>query len=252
LNTNKLISRAEPRFNGKNASPGGLDLTIPSGSNQINAWLIPNSKDAVYADWLIIFSHGNAGNITHRQDLYQTWLDLGFNILAYDYRGYGNSTGHPSERGTYEDHKSVLKWALDNQWKKERILLLGKSLGGGVASEIARDNQVAGLILHSTFTSIPDVGAELVSLFTRPSHIKHSTQHSIQNLTSESTCPYLHSPEDTLIQFHHAQRNFQAANAPKWLYEISGDHNDSEWERRESLKTGVIHIHAILNSGQLS
>ena len=85
-----------------NASSDGMDLMIPSGpKHQVNAWLIPNSKEAVYADWLIIFSHGNAGNISHRQDLYQTWINLGFNILAFDYRGYGKSTGSPSESGTY-------------------------------------------------------------------------------------------------------------------------------------------------------
>ena len=66
--------------------------------------------------------------MTHRQDFYQTWLNLGFNILAYDYRGFGSSTGSPSEAGTYEDLRSVKKWASNKHWKKERILLLGKSL----------------------------------------------------------------------------------------------------------------------------
>ena len=224
----------------KNASPQGVNLTVSSGQNlQINAWFIPCSEDAIYADWLIVFSHGNAGNMTHRQDFYQTWLNLGFNILAYDYRGFGSSTGSPSEAGTYEDLRSVLKWASNKHWKKERILLLGKSLGGGVASEIAKDNQMAGLILHSTFTSIPDLGAELFPLL--PVRLISSIRHDTRSRLAQVQMPVLilHSHDDTLIRFHHAQRNFEAANEPKWLHEISGNHNDSEWERLQSLQTGV-------------
>lgn len=237
----------------KNASLEGIDLTIPSGpKNMINAWLIPNTKDAVYADWLIVFSHGNAGNITHRQDLYQTWLHLGFNILAYDYRGYGKSTGLPSEAGTYEDLTSVLKWALENGWQRERILLLGKSLGGGVASEIAHKNKIAGLILHSTFTSIPGAGAELfpflpVSLI---STIRHDTRSKLPQV--KVPVLILHSPEDTLIRFHHAQQNYEAANEPKWLHEISGNHNDSEWDRRASLQIGMDTFMNSLSSGSFT
>ncbi|MDC0325608.1 alpha/beta hydrolase [bacterium] len=224
----------------KDASSGALDLTIPSGKkHQINAWLIPNSNEAVYGDWLIIFSHGNAGNITHRQDLYQTWLALGFNLLAYDYRGYGKSTGTPSESGSYEDLRSVLNWALENGWNKDRILLLGKSLGGGVGSEIAKENQVAGLLLHSTFTSIPDVGAELFPFL--PVRIISAIRHDTASKLPHIKIPVLilHSPADTLIRFHHAEMNFKAANEPKMLREITGDHNDSEWERRASLKIAV-------------
>lgn len=224
----------------KDASPNALDLTIPSGKkHQVNAWLIPNSNDAAYGDWLVIFSHGNAGNITHRQDLYQTWLGLGFNLLAYDYRGYGLSTGRPSESGIYEDLRAALKWALENEWKKERILLLGKSLGGGVVSEIAKENQVAGLLLHSTFTSIPDVGAELFPFL--PVRLISAIRHDTASKLPHIKIPVLilHSPEDSLIHFHHAERNFEVANEPKMLREITGDHNDSEWERRASLKTAV-------------
>ena len=212
----------------KDASQNALDLTIPSGnSHQLNAWLLPNSEDAAYAEWLIVFSHGNAGNITHRQDLYQTWLNLGFNLLAYDYKGYGKSTGRPSESGTYEDLRAVVKWALENGWKKERILLLGKSLGGGVASEIAKENEVAGLLLHSTFTSIPDVGAELFPFL--PVRLISTIQHDTASKLTSIQIPVLilHSREDSLIRFHHAQRNFEIAHAPKMLREITGDHNDS-------------------------
>ncbi len=224
----------------KDASPAAQDLMIQTGGKDtINAWMIPCPSGAKYEDWLIVFSHGNAGNITHRQDLYQTWLDLGFNMLAYDYRGYGKSDGRPSEKNTYEDLSAVLSWAVENGWNQDRILLMGKSLGGGVASELAMKNEWAGLILHSTFTSIPDVGSELFPFL--PVKLISTIRHDTNSKLASIHIPLLilHSPEDNLIRFRHAEQNFKAANEPKMLHPITGDHNDSEWERRASLKAGI-------------
>lgn len=221
-------------------SPDGLDFQVLSGGRyHLQTWFLPAKPEAAYKDWLIILAHGNAGNISHRQSLYQTWLHLGFNVLTFDYRGYGKSEGRPSEAGTYEDLRAINAWALEQGYPPKRILLLGKSLGGGVASEVAKDGNTAGLILHSTFTSIPDVGAELFPFLPVRllSTIRHDTQATLRKL--KVPVLILHSPEDSLIQFHHAKRNFEAARSPKWLFEISGDHNDSEWERVRSLEPGV-------------
>lgn len=221
-------------------SPDGLEFQVLSGGRyQVQAWLLPAARGAAYQDWLVIFAHGNAGNISHRQSFYQTWLHLGFNVLAFDYRGYGASEGRPSESGTYEDLRSVLDWALKNGFPQERILLLGKSLGGGVASEVAGDGNSAGLILHSTFTSIPDIGAELFPFLPVRwlATILHDTYGKLHDL--QQPVLILHSRSDSLISFHHAERNYSAAQSPKWLFEISGDHNDDEWERVTSLEPAV-------------
>lgn len=221
-------------------SPAGLDFQVLSGGKyQLRAWFLPAHQEGAYKDWLLVFAHGNAGNLGHRQTFYQTWLHLGFNVLTFDYRGYGDSEGIPSESGTYEDLRSVVDWALKNGFPRERIVLLGKSLGGGVASEVAKDGNSAGLILHSTFTSIPDVGAELFPFLPVRwiSTIRHDTLTKLPRL--HQPVMILHSPSDSLIKFHHAKRNYAAARSPKWLFEIPGDHNDDEWERVRSLEPAV-------------
>ena len=221
-------------------SPDGLDFQVLSGGRyHLQTWFMPATPEAAYKDWVLILAHGNAGNLSHRQSLYQTWLHLGFNVLTFDYRGYGSSEGRPSEAGTYEDLRAVMAWAQDKGYSRERIVLLGKSLGGGVVSEVAKDGNAAGLILHSTFTSIPDVGAELFPFLPVRllSTIRHDTCAKLHEL--ELPVLILHSPEDSLIQFHHAERNFEAARIPKWLREISGDHNDPEWERVRSLEPAI-------------
>lgn len=221
-------------------SPDGLEFQVTSGGkHQIQAWFLPAHNEASYKDWLVVFAHGNAGNISHRQSFYQTWLQLGFNLLAFDYRGYGLSEGRPSESGTYADLRAVVDWAMENGFPRERIVLLGKSLGGGVASEAAKDGQSAGLILHSTFTSIPELGAELFPFL--PVRLISTIRHDTHSKLPDIKCPVmiLHSPSDSLIKFHHAERNFAAADSPKWLFEISGDHNDDEYERITSLDPAV-------------
>lgn len=221
-------------------SPDGVEFQVLSaGRYLLQSWFLPAIPEAAYKDWLLILAHGNAGNISHRQSLYQTWLHLGFNVLSFDYRGYGKSEGRPSEAGTYEDLRAVVTWALQNGYSRDRILLLGKSLGGGVASEVAKDGNTAGLILHSTFTSIPDVGAELFPFLPvrLVSTIQHDTHSKLRAL--HQPVLILHSPEDSLIPFHHAKRNYEAAGSPKWLCEISGDHNDAEWERVKSLEPAI-------------
>ncbi|MDC0267869.1 alpha/beta hydrolase [bacterium] len=212
---------------------------LSGGRHPITAWWIPSLEKASYAEWLIIFSHGNQGNISHRQDFYRTWLHLGFNILAYDYQGYGKSQGKPSEQGSYQDLRTMVDWALANGYPKNRILLLGKSLGGGVAAEVAQDNQVAGLILHSTFTSILDVGLERFPAL--PVRALCSIRYETITKLPHIRLPVLilHSHDDSLIDYRHAVKNFSAATGSKWLKPVTGGHNESEWSRLPSLLKGV-------------
>lgn len=230
----RLVSTIE-----ETASNGRAFHILSGGRHQIQAWFLPAHDGAKHADWLLIFAHGNAGNISHRQSVYQSWLHLGFNLLAFDYRGYGTSEGRPSEPGTYEDLRAVVDWALENGYTKDRVILLGKSLGGGVVSEVAKDGNIAGLILHSTFTSVPDLGAELFPFLPvrSISTIKHDTYSKLPDI--HLPVLILHSREDSLIRFHHAERNFEKAQSPKWLFEISGDHNDAEWDRIQSLEPAI-------------
>ena len=107
-----------------------------------------------------LFLHGNAGNITHRDDRLLTLRRLGFSVLMLDYRGYGRSEGSPSEKGVLLDARAARAWLAQRAGVAEQeIVLWGESLGGGVAVDLAAKDGARGLILESTFTSLPDMAA---------------------------------------------------------------------------------------------
>ncbi|HYG22715.1 MAG TPA: alpha/beta hydrolase [Verrucomicrobiae bacterium] len=193
---------------------------------QLNAWFFPAALNAPRRDLALVLCHGNGGNISHRVDLCLLLRELGINVLSFDYRGYGLSEGRPSEEGTYKDAQAAHAWLVQNGFPHQRIIAYGESLGGGVASELAAREPVAGLVLHSTFTSIPDIGSELfpwlpVRLLCR---IRYNTLDRLPRI--KVPVLVLHSRTDEMIGFAHGERNFAAANEPKQFAEIHGGHND--------------------------
>ena len=207
--------------------PNPENVFFNSGKGyQVHGWFFSALDDTPWKNWAILVSHGNGGNISYRLKLYELWNQAGFNVLAYDYRGYGLSSGRPSEEGTYEDVTNAFRWLEEKGFKPNNIVALGESLGGAVATELASRHQLAGLVLQSTFTGITDLGKELfpwlpVETF---STIRYATHSKLPHL--QLPVLILHSKEDTLIPFHHAERNFQASHEPKLMREIIGNHND--------------------------
>lgn len=199
---------------------------------RINAWFFPavtnspSTTNPTSKNRVILFSHGNGGNISHRFATYEALLSLGLDVLAYDYRGYGRSDGKPSEEGTLRDALAAHAWLTQQGYQRHQIIAHGESLGGAVAAALASRAPVGGLILQSTFTSLPDIGAELFPWL--PVRTLARIRYDTRSLLPKLTLPLLilHSRADTLIGFHHATNNFAAANSPKTLHEIAGDHND--------------------------
>lgn len=204
------------------------DVRFDTGDGEtLSGWFLPASPDAPYRDLAVLISHGNGGNISHRLSLYHLLLDVGVNVFAYDYRGYGRSSGRPTEAGTYLDAEAALDWLVRRGFPEARILAHGESLGGAIAAELARRRPgLRGLILRSTFTSIPDIGTELFPWLPvrRLARLQYATRERLPAVRVPVLI--LHSPEDTLVRYHHAEANFAAAQAPKWLRPIGGDHND--------------------------
>lgn len=195
---------------------------------KLHAWFFPaKEKESARREFAFLICHGNGGNISHRLDLCELLLQTGANVFLFDYRGYGRSSGKPSEEGTYADAQAAYGWLKQKGFAPERIIALGESLGGGVATELAAREKLAGLILQSTFTSIPDIGAELFSwLPVRAiSSIRYDTGGKLPGL--KLPLLVMHSRGDTLIGFHHAEKNFASANEPKLFWELKGDHNDA-------------------------
>ena len=206
---------------------------------RLHAWFFAAEKASPRARFVMLFCHGNGGNLTSRPGYYRAILETGVSLLTFDYRGYGRSDGQPSEAGTYTDAATAYQWLRTRGFAPEHILVWGESLGGGIASQLAATERVGGLVLQSTFTSIPDIGAELfpwlpVKLISR---IKYDTLSRLP----EIPCPVvvMHSRADTTIGFHHGERNFAVAREPKAFVEIGGDHNDALLANRTAYVAGA-------------
>ncbi|MFC1954130.1 alpha/beta hydrolase [Chloroflexota bacterium] len=190
---------------------------------KLSGWFIPCEG----ARGVILFCHGNAGNISHRLDSIQIFHRLGLDVFIFDYRGYGQSEGKPSESGTYRDVEAAWQYLVEErQVSPGKIVVFGRSIGGAVAAWQARSHMPGALILESSLTSVPDIAAKLypylpVKLMSR---FKYDTERYLKGIN----CPVLivHSPNDEMMPFRYGQRLFETAKKPKEFLEISGSHNE--------------------------
>ena len=157
---------------------------------RLTGWYVPakeppDAMDRVQEPAIVPFTvlmcHGNGGNLMHLLDSLELFHNLGLNCLAFDYRGYGNSGGRPTEAGTYLDAQAAYDWLTGAKGiPPEQIILFGRSLGGSIAAHLAGRVQAAGLVIESAFTSFPDVAAGFypylpVRLFARfPVSLRHA------------------------------------------------------------------------------
>ncbi|MHC5162596.1 MAG: alpha/beta hydrolase [Planctomycetota bacterium] len=199
-----------------------VSLTTSDGVT-LAGWYVP----AAEAERTVLFCHGNAGNISHRLDSLRIFHELGLNCLIVDYRGYGDSTGKPTEIGTKIDILAGFQWLIEEKgMRPEEIILFGRSLGGSIAATIARDINPAGLVLESAFTSFDDVGAHYypwlpVRLFSR---FNYNTVEAVKQVTCSVLV--IHSSDDEIIPYKFGQEIFAAANEPKQFADLKGTHNE--------------------------
>ena len=174
------------------------------------------------AEYTILFSHGNAEDVGLIEPFIRRLRDAGFNVLTYDYRGYGTSSGSPSEANSYEDIAAAYNYLLTEKGiKPENIILQGRSLGGAVAIDLAAREKVGGLIVESTFTTA-------FRVVTRYPIIPFDRFDSIRKI-EKVPCPVLvmHGTSDWTIPVYHGKRLFEAANEPKYAVWVDGaGHND--------------------------
>ena len=146
-------------------------------------------------------------------------------MFLFDYRGYGRSQGRPSEEGTYRDAQAAYQWLRQKGFAGTNIMAFGESLGGGVAAELAVREPVGGLVLQSTFTSVPDIGAELFPWL--PVRWLGTIRYDTRGKLPRLQCPcWSCTAARTTGRFHHGKANFAAANEPKLFWELRGDHNN--------------------------
>lgn len=206
---------------------GGLDYEEvwleTSDGVTLHGWFIP----AASPRGVLLFFHGNAGNISHRLDSIDTFHRLGLSTFIIDYRGYGRSQGRPTEQGTYQDAEAAWRYLVEErQISPADIIIFGRSLGGGVASWLAQQYSPGALILESTFTSVTDMAARQYPFL--PVRQLGRIHYDTLARLPEIDCPILiiHSPDDRIIPYEHSQRLYAAARDPKEFLEIRGGHND--------------------------
>jgi len=199
-----------------------LRLTAADGIS-VHGWFVPLRPESP----VVLFCHGNGGNISHRFDKLLILRRAGAAVLLFDYRGYGRSSGSPSEEGTYLDAETAYRWLTEEKKVPPgRIIVHGESLGGAVALELALRRRVAGLILESTFTSVVDMGRHVFPFLP----IKHMVRFRYDSLAKiqRVSAPVLvmHSPHDDIVPYAMGRRLYEAAPQPKTFCEMTGGHNE--------------------------
>ncbi|MBM4188024.1 MAG: alpha/beta hydrolase [Gemmatimonadetes bacterium] len=207
------------------------EVRIPSTDGiELATWIVRVADST--APW-ILSCHGNAGNITllRRQRFYADLNRAGFNVLAFDYRGYGTSTdAQPTEPGLQADALAAYRFLRDRlAVPAERIVIYGHSLGGGVATALATEVPSAGLIVEGTFTSVPDVGKERYPWLPVRQLASVRFDNSAKIAGLQVPLMVMHARHDGTIPFRHGERLFQMARHPKRFVPLGGDH-DTAWE----------------------
>jgi hypothetical protein len=214
----------------------------------LHGWFVPHKNPRAVA----LFAHGNAGHVAHRAETLRTLHDRhGHSVLCFDYRGYGRSAGTPDERGILQDARAARRWLARRTGVKEHdIVLMGRSLGRRVVVDLAAQDGARGLILASTFTSLPDVGKHHMP-FLPVGWLMSNRFDSVTKIASYEG-PLLKSQGDAdeIIPFQLGLQLHTAAPGPKRMIVIPGGrHNDLQTEQwRNALDEFIESLHPVVTT----
>ncbi len=198
-------------------------LTVTSNV-RVFGWYV----DAGPTSPVMLWCHGNAGNISHRLQNISELHRRGISIFIFDYRGYGKSTGTPSEAGLYQDTLAAYDFLITQKnVAPHRLVLFGRSLGTSVACEAAVQRSAAGLILEGAFPSIQSM-ADHHYLGLPASWFVHS-KFNLGEKLSRISIPLLmiHGEKDTIVPIKYGKQVFQTAHEPKIWYSVrDAGHNN--------------------------
>jgi pimeloyl-ACP methyl ester carboxylesterase len=224
------------------------DVTLETAAGtSVHGWYLPGREDA----HTLLFLHGNAGNISHRLDSLHLFNQLGLNVLIIDYSGFGRSGGKPGEQQTYEDARLAWRYLTDSRGvAPERIVIFGRSLGGGVATWLASEETPGGLILESSFTSVPELAQKFYPIF--PMRWLARIRYDNASRLPGVRCPVLiaHSRDDEIVPIDHGRALFALAADPKSFLEMRGGHNIGFLVSGQSYRAGLARFIAGLGSAE--
>lgn len=213
-----------------------LDLGVETGDGRVEAWLLwphtaagPRAPEGYPGYPLVIVGHGNAEIIDYWVDAVEPLRRAGAAVLLVEYPGYGRSAGAPTERGIVEVFVAAYDAAVaQDEIDGDRVLLFGRSVGGGAVAQLAVRRPSASMVLFSTFTSVRD----MASLYHLPGILARDPFDTLAVVgTYDRPLLLLHGREDPIIPFEHARR-LQAAAPHAELRALPCGHNDcvNQWE----------------------
>ena len=180
----------------------------------------------------ILFLHGNAGTLEDRIHKINHFKDIDINFLLLSWRGFSGNNGYPSEKGIYEDARSAVRWLKNKGIVEKNIIIYGESLGTGAAVEIAQNNDFAGVILESPFTSMIDAGKTKYPFF--PVRLllkdKYESDKKIKNI--KSPILIMHGEVDRIVPFWMGEKMYKLANEPKYSYFSKYDDHMMEYNEK--------------------
>jgi fermentation-respiration switch protein FrsA (DUF1100 family) len=211
----KLLYFPDPKHTPPHAA--GLllvqEVTFESSDGEkLIAWHAPPRGERP----VVLYLHGNAGALDLRAGRFEALIADGTGLLAPSYRGYGGSSGTPSEQGLINDALAAYDFAAAH-YPPQRLVLWGESLGTAVAVALAAEREVGGLILDAPFTSIADVGAAAYPFAPVRRLIKDSFRSDRRIARVAAPILALHGERDTVVPIRFGERLFALANEPKRL-----------------------------------
>jgi hypothetical protein len=228
------------------AGLGYEDVNVDTADGErLHGWYVPAVQQGMgEARGVLLFFHGNAGNISHRLESIALFNRLGLDVLIVDYRGYGRSTGRPTEAGTYRDARAAWDYLVGARGiGPGRIVVFGRSLGGAVgawlASQLPQAEMPAALIIESSFSSGADMARRLYPIY--PARLLTRLKYPVVDYAARLRCPLLvvHSRDDEIIPYAMGRAVYAAAPQPKSFLELRGDHNAGFWISREDYTAGL-------------
>jgi hypothetical protein len=218
----------------------GLEYTsvhvTTSDGVRLHGWWIPAARERA----VVLFFHGNAGNISDRLESIRIFHELGLSVFIFDYRGYGQSQGAPSEQGTYDDAETAWRYLLEQRRvERDRIVMFGRSLGAAVAVESATRHAPKALIVESSFTSIRAMARTAVPW--APIGPFLTTRYDTLSKIPRVGCPLLvvHSRDDEVIPYAQGRALYDAARDPKQFLDLRYGHNEGFLLSAEAYVAGL-------------
>ena len=194
---------------------------------RLNGWFAEPEGNQPRA--VVLFTHGNGGNVAEQRQVIRLLRDqLNASVLVFDYRGYGRSGGIPTEAGLLDDARAARHWLAKRTGVRESdIVLVGHSLGGAVAVDLAAKDGARGLVLECTFSSLPDVATSQFPLFPYRSTMKLHFDSIAKIPAYRGPLLQVHGDGDRIVPEDVGRKLFAAANEPKTFITVpGGSHND--------------------------